>query len=306
MDHIPLTHLRSFQAAANAGSFREAAGVLGVTPSAVSHAIAGLEDALQTTLFLRERRRVRLTPQGETLLAHVETGFEALARGIAAVSRHGRQLVRVHCAPSLAAQWLAPRLPRLLEECPGVEVRLASGTEYTRFQTGEFDIDIVYGVDWAETYAKTRHPALVVLPLGEEVVTPLCAPALAARIGAVRDLMGMTLIESDNKQVRWPAWFAANGLAAPAPRGPRFDRSFLSIRTAVEGLGVALESTRLAARELAEGSLVRPLPACRDVTYVGHWLSFPRALLARAEVLALVRWIGAALEVSLDLPEIHS
>jgi hypothetical protein len=46
--------------------------------------------------------------------------------------------------------------------------------------------------------------------------------------------------------VRWPTWFAANGLAAPAPRGPRFDRSFLSLSAAMDGLEVALESTLLA------------------------------------------------------------
>jgi hypothetical protein len=61
-----------------------------------------------------------------------------------------------------------------------------------------------------------------------------------------RATSSQTLIESDNKRVRWPAWFAANGLAAPAPRGPRFDRSFLSLSAAMDGLGVALESTLLA------------------------------------------------------------
>ena len=53
------------------------------------------------------------------------------------------------------------------------------------------------------------------------------------------------MIESDNKKVRWPNWFAANGMAAPQPRGPRFYRSFLSLRAATDGLSVALEATRL-------------------------------------------------------------
>ena len=86
-----------------------------------------------------------------------------------------------------------------------------------------------------------------------------CAPALAAEIRTPRGLLSKTLIESDNKKVRWPSWFAANGLTAPEPRGPRFDRSFLALSAAADGLGVALESTRLAERELANGRLVRPL-----------------------------------------------
>lgn len=302
MSSLPLTALRSFEAAARTGSFRAAAAALNVTPSAVSHAIRGLEDALQTALFVRNGQRVELTPQGETLLTHVQLGFDALHRGIGAISGQQRTLVRLHCAPSIAAQWLVPRLPRLLAAHDGLEVRISASTEYTRFQTDDFDVDIVYGVDWAETYAKSHHPRIVVLPLGEEVVTPLCAPALAERISDARDLLSQTLIESDNKGVRWPAWFAANGLAAAEPHGPHFDRSFFSICTAADGLGVALESTRLAEREMASGRLVRPLPACNDVRYVGHWLTFPRAERYRPNVLAVARWIGAELGITLDLP----
>lgn len=58
------------------------------------------------------------------------------------------------------------------------------------------------------------------------------------------DLFRQVLIESETKQVRWPDWFARNGLPAPRPQGVRFDRSFLAIAAAGEGLGVALESTR--------------------------------------------------------------
>jgi LysR family transcriptional regulator, glycine cleavage system transcriptional activator len=72
-------------------------------------------------------------------------------------------------------------------------------------------------------------------------------------------LLDQILIRSEMKQVQWHQWFAANGLQAPALRGMRFDRSFLAISTAAEGLGVALESTLLAERELTTGRLVRRL-----------------------------------------------
>jgi DNA-binding transcriptional LysR family regulator len=85
------------------------------------------------------------------------------------------------------------------------------------------------------------------------------------------------------------------------PHGPRFDRSFLSLSAAADGLGVALESTRLAERELASGRLVRPLPAARDVTYVGHFLAFPRADHYRLELLVVAGWLAAELGIALDL-----
>src|SRR3954452_15792344 len=225
MQHLPLTALRAFEAAARSGSFRVAADALHVTPSAVSHAIRGLEASLQTTLFHREGRHIALTAQGEALLRHVQQGFDELKRGIAAVNGRSRMLLRLHSAPSFAAQWLMPRLSRLLAERPGLDVRLAASTSYTLFRNEEYDVDIVYGVSWAENYRRSRHPRVVVLSLGEETVTPLCSPAQAERIRTLEDLAEQTLIESEVKQVRWPAWFAANGVMAPDMRGPRFDRS---------------------------------------------------------------------------------
>lgn len=300
---LPLSALRAFEAVTRTGSFRAAAADLSLTPSAVSHAIQGLELSLGTTLFVREGRSIRLTEEGETLALHAERGFGELQRGIGNVSsRGGPQLLRLHCAPSLAAQWLVPRLRRLLQEVRGLEVRIAAGTDYTRFAADDFDADIVYGLPPPEFYGAPGLQGVGIVPLGAEVVTPLCAPELAAQIRAPRDLLGQTLIESDNKKVRWAAWFAANGLLAPEPRWPRFDRSFLSISAAVDGLGVALESTRLAERELASGRLVRPLHgACEDVAYTGHWLVFPRTKRYSRPLMLFSGWIARELRLELDL-----
>ena len=299
---LPLSALRAFEAAARTGSFRTAADDLGLTPSAVSHAIRGLEQALSTTLFLRTGRSIRLTEAGRTLMRHVERGFGELLLGIGSISAHGPQLLRVHSAPSFAAQWLLPRLRRLLQEVEGLEVRIAAGTDYASFATDEFDVDIVYGMPSPDFYGASMRQDLIILPLGTEVVTPLCAPALAAKIRTPRDLLRQTLIESETKRVRWPAWFAANGLIAPDPRGSRFDRSFLSLSAAVDELGVALESTRLAQRELSSGRLVRPLrDVCEDVVYTGHWLVFPRQMRYSQSLVLFVGWLAAELGIELDL-----
>lgn len=300
---LPLSALRAFEAAARTGSFRTAADDLSLTPSAVSHAIRGLEQALGATLFLREGRSIRLTNEGRTLMRHVERGFGELLLGVGSVSAQTPQLLRVHSAPSFAAQWLLPRLRRLLREVENLSVRIDAGTDYVRFlPTDECDVDIVYGVPSSDFYGPAMHQNLIILPLGTEVVTPLCAPALAAAIRAPRDLLRQPLIESETKRVRWPAWFAANGHIAPEPRGPRFDRSFLSLSAAVDELGVALESTRLAERELASGRLVRPLKdLCEDVVYTGHWLVFPRSMRYSRPLTLFVGWLGAELGLELDL-----
>ncbi len=267
---LPLPALRVFEAASRHRSFRQAAEELHLSPSAVSHAMRRLENSLGAALFVRDGRTVQLTGAGETLMRHVSRGFSELQAGVAAVGARGPQLLRLHCAPSFAAQWLSPRLPALLARHTTLEVRLHADATYTRFSADEYDADIVYGLP--------RTPGLVVVPLGEEVVTPLCTPELAQAIATPADLAAHPLITSDNKMIRWSDWFAANALPLPRLRGPRFDRSFLSIAAAADGMGVALESTRLAERELATGRLVQVLrDRATDCRYVGHRLVYPAA-----------------------------
>ena len=290
MNALPLSALRAFEAAARTGSFRAAGEEMGISPSAVSHAIRKLEDQIGAALFEREGRSVRLNPGGEALFRHVSGAFDEMRHGIEMVGRRSGNLLRLHCAPSMATQWLMPRLRRLLAEQPGLEVRLSADTDYPRFHTDEFDVDICYG--------PPRQEGLIVLPLGEETVAPLCAPDLAGRIRAPADLLALDLIESEHKRVRWNAWFAANGLRPPSPRGNRFDRSFMAIAAAADGMGVTLESTRLAERELASGALIAPLAGrAEDVTYVGHSLVCPPQAKPRRAVRLFIAWISRELGI---------
>jgi len=290
---VPLSILRAFEAAGRTGSFRSAATELRLTPSAVSHAITKLEQTLGANLFARSNRVAQLTPEGEALMRHVGRAFEELRRGLEMVSTHGSQFLRLHSAPSFAAQWLTPRLARFMRDHPGIEVRLAAGTDYTRFLNDEFDADILYGLP--------RQEGFMIVPLGEETITPLCTPELARAIREPMDLFRQVLIESEIKQVRWADWFTRNGLPTPRPQGVRFDRSFLAIAAAVEGLGVALESTRLTERELASGRLVRPLAGlAEDVRYVGHHLVFPRSARKRHSLRLFMTWLGTELGLKIE------
>jgi LysR family glycine cleavage system transcriptional activator len=233
-------------------------------------------------------------------MRHVNHAFDELRRGMEVVSTRGPKLLRLHCAPSFAAQWLTPRLPGFLAQNPSIEVRLAAGTDYTRFNSDEFDADIVYG--------PPRVEGLIVVPLGEETITPMCAPHLAASIATPSDLFNHVLIQSDTKQIQWTDWFAANGMTAPPPNGSRFDRSFLAIAAAARGLGVALESTRLAEDEIASGRLVMPLDRkSNPVRYVGHNLVFPRFVRLRHPLRTFGEWLlaelGADAEIFLKVAE---
>jgi DNA-binding transcriptional LysR family regulator len=295
LQQVPLSFLRIFEAAGRTGSFRAAAAELNLTPSAVSHAIRKLEQVLGIALFDRDTRNVRLSYEGEALMRHVSRAFDELRRGMEVVSTRGPKLLRLHCAPSFAAQWLTPRLADFMKHHPGVELRLAAGTDYTRFTSDEFDADIVYG--------PPRMEGVVVVPLGEETIAPMCAPELAETIGTPVDLFNHVLIQTDSKQIQWSDWFTANSLIAPPPNGSRFDRSFLAIAAAAQGLGVALESTRLAERELASGRLIMPLEQKSiPIRYVGHNLVFPRHGRQRHPLRTFSEWLLGELGVEARIP----
>lgn len=288
---IALQPLSIFEAAARHGSFRLAADELGLTPSAVSHAIAKLENSLATRLFDRSQRLVRLSADGEALHRHVADGFQQIRRGLDEVSARRARFLRLHAAPSFAAQWLSPRLPAFIASHPGMDIRITASTDYSRFAADEVDADIVNG-------AALPGPVKVV-PLGEEVVTVLCSPAMAGAITRPADVLSLPLINGDRNKITWMRWCTRYGITPPTGYAMRFDRSFMVIATAANGLGVALESTRLAERELAEGRLVAPLPDC-TIRETLHSLVYPLIHADRPIIQAFEAWLLAALGETKD------
>ena len=110
-----------------------------------------------------------------------------------------------------------------------------------------------------------------------------------------------TLIHSTRCLVQWPDWLAryAPDLALDLTRGPKFDRSFLSIGTAKDGLGVCLESTLLTFRDLESGALVPPF-GTQGIPIVAHYLALPRHKQRLEKILQFRRWLRGELERASD------
>ncbi|OIX90530.1 LysR substrate-binding domain-containing protein [Pantoea sp. Ae16] len=265
----PLNLLRAFEAAGRTGAFSLAATELELSPSAVSHAIRKLEMLLNIRLFVRSTREITLTKEGALLLEHVQRGFHEMQQGLSLITADESRPLRVHTAPSFAHQWLLPRLGSFIQAHPHIDLRLSASTDYARFEQDTYDLDIVYGEPRPSPYAK--------IPLAVEELTPLCSPALAAQLKTPDDLYALPLIQCDVQLYQWKGWFQANDLTPPRHYGLRFDRSFMAIAAAVDGLGVVLESTLLAEREIASGKLVCPLiSTTSEIHYIGHYLVFPQ------------------------------
>jgi DNA-binding transcriptional LysR family regulator len=262
--------LRAFEAAARLESFTLAAHELHLTPSAISHQVRELEEVFGKPLFRRSHRRVDLTPEGNRLFESLARVLDALEACCAEVNlAPSGQVLSVYCAPSFAAKWLGPRLPDFMKKHPGILIRMTSGAE-------PMDLTRAREVDVAISYGRAlERPGVEVLPLGKEQIAPLCAPSLAIGGHPWKELIGeLTLIDSQLSQVTWRDWFILNKLQLPERPRQSFDRGALAISAAVDGLGVALETTRFAERELARGDLVIAGDSeFQKVTRENHFLS---------------------------------
>lgn len=286
---VPLPFLRVFEAAGRTCSFAVAADELDLSPSAVSHSIRKLEDTISLRLFERSTREVKLTREGEMLLEHVQRGLEEMRRGFALVTASEPTPLRLHTAPSFATQWLLPRLSRFVRDNPNIDLRISASTDYARFEDDDFDFDIVYGEPRPSPYEK--------IPLAMEKLTPLCNAEIAQHIHSAEDLYQHTLIQCDVQMYQWKGWFAANRLVPPHHYGLRFDRSSMAISAAVDGLGVVLESTLLAERELSKGTLVCPLRGkTQDLQYVGHHLVYPKRIRQHESFEVFKHWLLSELD----------
>lgn len=286
---LPLRALVVFEAAARLGSFRVAAEELGLTPSAVSHQIRALEAGLGVDLFERVGRGVALSTDGQEYFAGIRDGFTQLRQATERMARRraGRrtEVVRVQTPPSFAGRWLLPRLPALLADEPGVDIRVVADRDQRPGSAG-IDLMIVYGDDRA--WRRTAEPLL------HEALQPLCAPALAAGIRVPADLLSRPLIGTRGNALSWADWFRRQGIDA-GRAGPalELDPSDVAIDAAAKGLGVVLESDVLTEDERRDGRLVAPL-AAHAVTAAAYWLLPVAGDGDRAAVGRVRSWLLAA------------
>jgi DNA-binding transcriptional LysR family regulator len=167
---MEVRRFRTFEAVARTGSFARAAEDLNFTPSAVSQAIARLEKEAGSRLLERDRRGVRLTAAGETLLPRavaVLGQVDRAHRDLAALRSGALGLLRLGTLPTAAAGLAAPALARFRSEHPGVDVRLATADiDHLLEMLRARDLDLAVVAAWEEDPAAAADVDR--LPLMEE------------------------------------------------------------------------------------------------------------------------------------------
>lgn len=248
--------LRAFEASARLSSFTAAAQELNLTQSAVSRQVRALEELLGGELFVRDRQTVRLTAAGEIYAREVRQVLQRLSSATLGFRAHPDEgTLRLAVLPTLAARWLAPRLPGFLAEHPGISISLVTRLGVVDFRAEPIDAAIHFGApDW-------RGAELDFLM--EETVLPACSPAFRERhrIRVADDLLQVPLLHLVSRPDAWERWFAEHCVAVENVRGMLFDQFSVAMQAARSGLGVALLPAFLCQEELARGELVLALDA---------------------------------------------
>jgi LysR family glycine cleavage system transcriptional activator len=270
-------------------SFTRAAAELCVTQTAVSHQIKQLEAHLGVALFLREPRRLTLTPDGQAWAREMRDIFGRLLeanRRLRARARVARPSVAVSVIPSFAARWLVPRLGRFLMRYPDVDVHISPDARLVDFAVEPIDIGIRYGGG--------RYPGLVVEKLADDVYIAVCAPSVRAqkKLVSPQDLCHHALLHDDEPDA-WMRWLALNGVhGLDVARGSVLTDSSMLVAAAVEGQGVALARRSLAMDDIAGGRLVEAFPRAPPMpTGRAYYMASPRECLARPCVAAFRDWL---------------
>jgi len=255
-------------------------------PSAIRS--KALEATLGIKLFNRERQGLVITDAGREYLNVVRDALDRIAAGTERVlQRQNSGVLTVSTSPDFAAKWLINRLGRFSDTHPGIDLRVSATMHHIDFVREEVDVAVRHGDgNWS---------GLDAVRLCTEQLFPVCSPKLMAgrnRLTKPSDLKKAPLLHLDDSKA-WAQWFDAAGITdAETSHGLTLNRASMLIDAAVDGQGVALARTTLAAWDLISGRLVRPFDVGLKLTRT-YWIICPKATSTKAKVATFRDWLLA-------------
>lgn len=277
MARTNINDLLAFLAVARERSFTRAAAQLGVSQSALSHTVRGLEERLGLRLLTRTTRSVAPTEAGERLLRNIGPRFEEIDAELSALTALRETpagTVRITTGEHSAQTILWPTLAKLLPRYPDIKVELVVDYGLTDIVAERYDA----GVRLGEQVAKD----MIAVRIGPEMrMAVVGAPAYFAARGKPKQPQDLT--EHNCINLRLPtyggiyAWeFEKRGRAVKVRVDGQlvFNTGLLRMNAVLAGLGLAYMPEDLVKREIADGRLVRVL-ADWCAPFAGYHLYYP-------------------------------
>jgi len=270
--HNSLEQLLAFQHVAEQLSFKKAADQLFLTATALSHRIKKLEQQLNIQLFERRTRSISLTPEGEYLLKHVQSGFGQIQTALFQLEQNKQRLFTITTTPSFASEWIIPYLPELQSRFPNIMFRVHASYDLINMTSGLYDLAIRYGsggyqdVDAelfaVDEYVAVGHPSLDIATMNWTTV-----PLIHFTWGD----------EYCPNRVNWQKWFEKQGLHIQAGQAQVFyTQESHAIQAVLSGQGIALLSRISIANDLQHGRLKTVSP-CVETAWNYYFLTLPDA-----------------------------
>lgn len=272
-----INDLLAFLAVARERSFTRAAAQLGVSQSALSHTVRGLEERLGLRLLTRTTRSVAPTEAGERLLHNIGPRFEEIDAELSALTALRETpagTVRITTGEHAAQTVLWPALAKLLPRYPDIKVELVVDYGLTDIVTERYDA----GVRLGEQVAKD----MIAVRIGPEMrMAVVGAPTYFATRGKPKQPQDLT--EHNCINLRLPtyggiyAWeFEKRGRAMKVRVDGQlvFNTGLLRMNAVLAGLGLAYMPEDLVKREIADRRLIRVL-ADWCAPFAGYHLYYP-------------------------------
>ena len=293
----PLQAMQAFSKVAELASFTRAADELGLSRAMVSTHVQRLEKRFGLKLLNRTTRTVALTPAGAEYLGHCRRVFHEIRAAEDMLRRAQEQpegRLRVDVPGSFGRHILLPALPEFLARYPRIKLELQLNERIVDLVQEEIDLTVRAGT--------VTDPNLVAQRVSGSRWITCASPAYLAKHGrprTVADLANHVLIGSTPADSRQPRpWLFAADAGAPAGQ-PEYQMTIneteASMLAAAHGAGITQTMDLLAARALADGTLVLVLP---ETTLRGPPLSIVHT--PAAQRLARVRVFSDFLRVLLE------
>jgi len=248
-----LNALRTFEVCARVGSVQEAAKILHVTPSAVSHQLRKLEKELGFDLFIRTHRKITPTDKGHELQTAVSKSLGIISETIEALSDDSQTELVINVLPIFAIRWLNPRLTSFFKKHPEIDLTIKNSYRVEDLNHQKSDLAIRWGSgEW---------PGVLCEKLFDEYALPALSPELfdSANISTQEELLTLPLIQIFEGANHWELWARSNGFEIKQKlRYIKFNDPTAALQAAVDGIGVILGPLSLIDNDLSNSSLVTP------------------------------------------------
>ncbi len=246
----PLNALRAFDAAGRHESFSRAAEELGVSHSAISRHVRGLEHRLGTQLFKDASRGVVLTPAGRQYLDRVMPALNLIAEATDELAETPTGRVTINSEPLFAAKVVIPRLQDFYDRFPEIDLRMDVSHSLADLERYEADLAIRFA-----------HKGGLDLPsdlLSDAPLIPVAVPGLIEGDTLTADDLRRHRLYRDRGNDVWQRWCEAAGID---PTGVPYSRwrvrAPYALEAALQGLGIYLGSADCLEGDLRSGRLVR-------------------------------------------------